>query len=966
VNFYELEENMTANSNNFVQDAEAILSGRKTAPDPKGIEHIVAGLKEGQAYIVAVRLLLQTRKNYPKEGSISRSLEDLSCTAAGEIIAGSIPLPSPSDLKELVKALKAVLHFGRARRLLRIAQDKYPGNTWIVQQLALCTYKDEELQPDTRFRQALQLLESLGLRREVVEDPPETLSLGGAVYKRKWEYGGRLEDLYEALVFYRAGWEASLQSDPPSTQPRIPPRDYGYGAVNAAYMLDVLSWRARILSERTGTSEDLAKQYAGEAANLRRQALELLLAAFEKDKELSELDWFAATIAELYFGLKDYSEAGQWLYKAEKCCPSEWEIQTTFKQLVNIARMQGVPPPKEKQKLEDWEPAWQALAQFLGEEQAVQALSCYRGKVGLALSGGGFRASLFHLGVLARLAEMDVLRSVEVLSTVSGGSIVGAHYYLEVQQTLENMKDSEITRQTYIDIVRRVQKRFLKGIQRNLRTRTLTNLGRNLKMIFSGEYSRSHRIGEQYEAELYSRIGEKETRHIAPRAMPELLIKPKDFTAKDEFKPKFHNWRRRAKVPVLLLNTTSLNSGHSWHFTGRWMGEPPGSIGTEVDVNERYRRLWYQDAPKDSHKRYRLGYAVAASACVPGLFEPLAIEGLYPGRTVRLVDGGVHDNQGVQGLLDEGCTLVLCSDASGQMEDFKQPSNSIIGVPLRSNSILMDRVREAEYCDLRVRLESRAIQGLFFVHLKKDLDTRPVDWIGCKDLTPSSNNSANTTVYNVDKDLQHKIAALRTDLDTFSEVEACSLMLSGYLMTEYEFRHLNELHQHDREPGTWGDFDIDADRQKGPGEWEFLKLKNLLQKPPDRNDARRTDLGRQLDVGSAAAFKIWKLNFVLRVISWGVAAAALFLLIWCAYTFWDDTIPTPQVSVGAIVVSIAIMIAGIVIPIIKWLSPQKAMRGYLNKALVALGGFVLANVHVFIFDPLFRKRGSLDRLLKLR
>jgi hypothetical protein len=60
------------------------------------------------------------------------------------------------------------------------------------------------------------------------------------------------------------------------------------------------------------------------------------------------------------------------------------------------------------------------------------------------------------------------------------------------------------------------------------------------------------------------------------------------------------------------------------------------------------------------------------------------------------------------------------------------------------------------------------------------------------------------------------------------------------------------------------------------------------------------------------------------------------------------------------------MIAGIVIPIIKWLSPQKAMRGYLNKALVALGGFVLANVHVFIFDPLFRKRGSLDRLLKLR
>ena len=48
--------------------------------------------------------------------------------------------------------------------------------------------------------------------------------------------------------------------------------------------------------------------------------------------------------------------------------------------------------------------------------------------LGLALSGGGFRASFFHIGVLARLAELDLLRRVEALSTVSGGSIVGALY----------------------------------------------------------------------------------------------------------------------------------------------------------------------------------------------------------------------------------------------------------------------------------------------------------------------------------------------------------------------------------------------------------------------------------------------------------------------------------------------------------------------------------------------------------
>ena len=38
-------------------------------------------------------------------------------------------------------------------------------------------------------------------------------------------------------------------------------------------------------------------------------------------------------------------------------------------------------------------------------------------KLGLALSGGGFRAALFHIGVLARMAELDLLKNVAVLST---------------------------------------------------------------------------------------------------------------------------------------------------------------------------------------------------------------------------------------------------------------------------------------------------------------------------------------------------------------------------------------------------------------------------------------------------------------------------------------------------------------------------------------------------------------------
>ena len=44
--------------------------------------------------------------------------------------------------------------------------------------------------------------------------------------------------------------------------------------------------------------------------------------------------------------------------------------------------------------------------------------------IGLALSGGGFRATLFHLGAVWRLNELALLQSVARVSTVSGGSIL--------------------------------------------------------------------------------------------------------------------------------------------------------------------------------------------------------------------------------------------------------------------------------------------------------------------------------------------------------------------------------------------------------------------------------------------------------------------------------------------------------------------------------------------------------------
>lgn len=47
-------------------------------------------------------------------------------------------------------------------------------------------------------------------------------------------------------------------------------------------------------------------------------------------------------------------------------------------------------------------------------------------RIGLAMSGGGFRAAAFHLGVMRKLASIGLLDKLDLLSCVSGGSIAGA------------------------------------------------------------------------------------------------------------------------------------------------------------------------------------------------------------------------------------------------------------------------------------------------------------------------------------------------------------------------------------------------------------------------------------------------------------------------------------------------------------------------------------------------------------
>lgn len=48
-------------------------------------------------------------------------------------------------------------------------------------------------------------------------------------------------------------------------------------------------------------------------------------------------------------------------------------------------------------------------------------------RIAICLSGGGYRAALFHLGALRRLNELGILSQLDAIASVSGGSILSAH-----------------------------------------------------------------------------------------------------------------------------------------------------------------------------------------------------------------------------------------------------------------------------------------------------------------------------------------------------------------------------------------------------------------------------------------------------------------------------------------------------------------------------------------------------------
>jgi predicted acylesterase/phospholipase RssA len=396
-------------------------------------------------------------------------------------------------------------------------------------------------------------------------------------------------------------------------------------------------------------------------------------------------------------------------------------------------------------------------------------------KLGLALSGGGHRAAFFHIGVLAKLAELGLLRRVEVISTVSGGSIIGALYYLHIKNLLEDKPDDAITEADYIEVVRTVEREYREAVATNVRGSAWSNLLANFKMVMP-TYSRTDRAGEIYERRFYEHAWRDRPKRDGRIAMRDLLIRPQGHAG--PFDPDKENHTRKACVPILLLEATTLNTGHNWRFEAMYMGEPPrqeskdAAIRGDVDKNVILERTRWDSLP-EACQNFPLGAAVVASACFPGGFPPMQIPGLFKGDLlVELVDGGVHDNQGIEGLRDRECTHLIISDGSGQMPDKVRPSVRLPAVLGRIVSIYGDAEREQRLLDALEEPDNTA-----FMHLQTGL---PASTRTPGEATVTQTAPLETSEFGVHLKVQCALANIRTDLDAFCDIEAWALMADGY------------------------------------------------------------------------------------------------------------------------------------------------------------------------------------------
>lgn len=258
------------------------------------------------------------------------------------------------------------------------------------------------------------------------------------------------------------------------------------------------------------------------------------------------------------------------------------------------------------------------------------------GEIALSLSGGGYRAAAYHLGVLDMLERLNLLEDVGSLSTVSGGTITGVYY--AVCQTNGESFD-----------------KFFVELYRFLENRNI--VAEAFEIVAKGRASGTSPSLIKAAAQVYA-----SNDFLGDRKFGDLLDSDETHLSEQ------------------IFNATDFLHGVSFRFLK--------SASRRALIGN-----WFASMPKEIAKEVRLADIVAASSCFPSVFEPLAFpddfewdpkfsieslrEKLGAGfeKPIALMDGGIFDNQGVDSVKqvyrrqEKELGLFIISDVDNRADD---------------------------------------------------------------------------------------------------------------------------------------------------------------------------------------------------------------------------------------------------------------------------------------------------------
>lgn len=302
-------------------------------------------------------------------------------------------------------------------------------------------------------------------------------------------------------------------------------------------------------------------------------------------------------------------------------------------------------------------------------------------KIGLALSGGGYRAAVYHVGTLRALHSLGILDAVDIISSVSGGSITAAFYALHK----DNYKDFET----------KILEKMSHGV--------LNSAIFWLVCLLFGIILISILIGYiTYNITDNSGIGVFVgfTAFIA-QIVAALNYSFRCFPASKfiitQYDKVFFNKATLSDLPdspMLTINSTNVSTQLPFSFSKGYMGEYAYMVNGQS--------IFKPD-------EFPISQAVMASSCVPYGFTPITITPKYLKSAISqcrggvepplLIDGGVYDNQGAHKLVQKKSKyhtdMIVVSDAGNSKVTARDTTN-IIKLAMNTISIMMNRTKKMQ------------------------------------------------------------------------------------------------------------------------------------------------------------------------------------------------------------------------------------------------------------------------------